>query len=136
MRKKEWQIQTLAEPLHNRPISEITSAEVLHLVKKIERSGRRETAKKLLGTLSAIFRLAVVTLRAETDPTYAVKGALLPPKHVSRAAITDEATFGALLRDMEAFTGWRAIVDAMNFQILTMTRPGEVRGARKQEFDL
>lgn len=136
MRKKEWQIHTLAEPLHHRPISEISSAEVLHLVKKIERSGRRETAKKLLGTLSAVFRLAVVTLRAENDPTYAVKGALLPPKHVSRAAITDEAAFGALLRDVEAFTGWRIIVDAMKFQILTMTRPGEVRGARKQEFDL
>lgn len=78
----------------------------------------------------------MVTLRAETDPTYAVKGALVPPKHVSRAAITDEAAFGALLRDMEAFTGWRVIVDAMKFQILTMTRPGEVRGVRKQEFDL
>ena len=136
MRKKEWQIQTLAEPLHQRPISEITSAEVLHLLKKIERSGRRETAKKLLGSISAVFRLAVVTLRAESDPTYAVKGALLPPKHVSGAAITDDAAFGALLRDMEAFTGWRVIVDAMKFQILTMTRPGEVRGARKQEFDL
>lgn len=136
MRKKEWQIQTLAEPLHQRPISEITSAEVLHLVKKIERSGRRETAKKLLGTLSAVFRLAVVTLRAETDPTYAVKGSLVPPTRVSRAAITDEATFGALLRDMDAFTGWRVIIDAMKFQILTMTRPGEVRGARKQEFNL
>lgn len=136
MRKKEWQIHSLAEPLHNRPISEISSAEVLHLVKKIERSGRRETAKKLLGTLSAVFRLAVVTLRAETDPTYAVKGSLLPPKHVSRAAITDEKKFGALLRDMEAFNGWRVIIDAMKFQILTMTRPGEVRGAKKQEFDL
>lgn len=136
MRKKEWQVHTLAEPLHRRPISEISSAEILHLVKKIERSGRRETAKKLLGTLSAVFRLAVVTLRAETDPTYAVKGSLLPPKHVSRAAITDEKEFGALLRDMEAFTGWRVIVDAMKFQILTMTRPGEVRGAKKQEFDL
>ena len=136
IRKKEWQIHTLAEPLHHRPVSEITSAEVLHLLKKIERSGRRETAKKLLGTLSAVFRLAVVTLRAENDPTYAVKGALLPPKHVSRAAITDEKTFGALLRDMEAFTGWRVIIDAMKFQILTMTRPGEVRGAKKEEFDL
>jgi len=69
MRKKEWQVQTLAEPLHHRPISGITSAEVLHLSKKIERSGWRETAKKLLGTITAVFRLAVVTLRAEADPT-------------------------------------------------------------------
>ena len=136
MRKKEWQIRSLAEPLHHRPISEVTSAEVLHLLKKIERSGRRESAKRLFGTLSGVFRLAVVTLRAENDPTYAIRGALLPPQSVNRAAVTDEKIFGALLRDMEAFTGWRVIIDAMKFQILTMTRPGEVRGAKKQELDL
>lgn len=136
MRKKEWQIHSLAEPLHHRPISEVTSAEVLHLLKKIERSGRRESAKRLFGTLSGVFRLAVVTLRAENDPTYAIRGALLPPQSVNRAAITDEKTFGALLRDMEVFTGWRVIIDAMKFQILTMTRPGEVRGAKKQELNL
>jgi hypothetical protein len=80
MRKKIWQVHTLAAPLHNRPVNEITSAEVLHLLKGVERSGRRETAKKLKGTLSGVFRLAVVTLRAEHDPTYAVQGALLPVK--------------------------------------------------------
>ncbi len=136
MKKKEWHIRTLAEPLHKRPINDITSAEILHLLKGIERSGRRETAKKLRGTLSAIFRLAVVTLRAENDPTYAIKGALLPPKVTNRAAITDEKQFGCLLRDLDEFTGWRVIADAIKFQILTMTRPGEVRGAKKQEFDL
>lgn len=135
MRKKEWQIYSLAEALHHRPVSEITSAEVLHLLKKIERSGRRESGKRLFGTLSGVFRLAVVTLRAENDPTYAIRGALLPPQARNRAAITDEKTFGALLRDMEDFTGWRVIIDAMKFQILTMTRPGEVRGAKKQEID-
>jgi len=87
MKKKHWHISTLAEPLHHRPINEITSAEILHLLKGIERSGRRETAKNLQSTLSAIFRLAVVTLRAENDPTYAVKGALLSPKVVRHQMI-------------------------------------------------
>jgi len=136
MKKKHWHIQTLAKSLHKRPIHEINSAEILHLLKDIERSGRRETAKKLRGTLSAIFRLAIVTLRADSDPTEAIKGALLPPKVTSRAAITDEKLFGALLRDLDEFSGWRVIADALKFQILTMTRPGEVRGAKKQEFDL
>jgi hypothetical protein len=55
LRKKIWHVETLAAPLHNRPINEITSAEILHLLKKVEASGRRETAKKLRGTLSGIF---------------------------------------------------------------------------------
>jgi integrase len=136
MRKKVWHVETLATPLHHRPINEITAAEILHLLKKIEHSGRRETAKKLSGTLSGVFRLAVVTLRADSDPTYAVKGALLPVKVTNRAAITDETVLGQFLRDLDAYTGAGVIKDALLFQILTMTRPGEVRGAQKSEFDL
>ena len=136
MRKKTWYLMDLASPLHDRPIGEIKPPEVLYLLKSIEKSGRRETAKKMRGALSGVFRLAILTLRAETDPTEAIKGALVPPRVTSRAAITDETLFGALLRDFEDFTGYPIIVDAMKFQILTMTRPGEVRGAKKQEFDL
>ena len=136
LRKKVWHVETLAGPLHNRPINEITSAEILHLLKKVEASGRRETAKKLRGTLSGIFRLAVVTLRADNDPTHAIKGALLPVKVTNRAAITDEATFGQFLRDLDAYTGAGVIKDALLFQILTMTRPGEVRGAKQSEFNI
>lgn len=136
MKKKCWFLLDLASPLHNRPINEITSAELLYLLKSIEKSGRRETAKKMRGAISAVFRLAIVTLRAENDPTLPLRDALIPPKVVGRAAITDEKKFGALLRDMEAYTGWRIVIDALKFQILTMTRPGEVRGAKKQEIGL
>lgn len=135
LRKKSWHVETLSASLHNRPIKEITSAEILHLLKKVEASGRRETAKKLRGTLSGIFRLAVVTLRADNDPTYAIKGALLPVKVTNRAAITDEKAFGQFLRDLDAYTGAGVIKDALLFQILTMTRPGEVRGAKQSEFN-
>ena len=102
----------------------------------MEHSGRRETAKKLRSTLSGVFRLAVMTLRAENDPTYAVKGALLPVKVTNRAAITDEVAFGQFLRDLDAYTGAGVIKDAIKFQILTMSRPGEVRGAEKREINL
>jgi hypothetical protein len=40
--------------------------------------------------IGSVFRLAIVTLRAETDPTLALQGALQPPKANGRAAITDE----------------------------------------------
>ncbi|MEO1700643.1 MAG: integrase arm-type DNA-binding domain-containing protein [Pseudomonadota bacterium] len=135
LRKKRWHIDELARTIHDRPIDQITAAEVLHLLKAVEQSGRRETAKKLRGTISAVFRLAVVTLRADNDPTVALKGALLPPTTKGRAAITDEVEFGKLLLALDDFTGWRPIADAMHFQILTMTRPGETRGAKTGEID-
>lgn len=136
LRKKRWHIEDLAKPLHRRPIDQVTAAELLHLLKPIERSGRRETAKKLRATISAIFRLAMVTMRAPADPSAALKDALLPPKVKGRAAITNETEFGQLLRQLDEYTGWPVIPAAMKFQILTCARPGEARGARLNEFDL
>ncbi len=136
LRKKRWHIEDLAKTLHTRPIDQITAAELLHLLKPIEKSGRRETAKKLRATISAIFRLAMVTMRAPADPSAALKDALLSPKVKSRAAITVEKEVGELLRRLDAHTGWPTIPAAMKFQILTCTRPGEARGTKKQEFDL
>jgi integrase len=72
LRKKRRQIDVLAKPLHTRPIDQITAPELLHLLKTIEQSGRRETAKKLRATISAIFRLAMVTSRASADPSAAL----------------------------------------------------------------
>lgn len=80
LRKNRWYLLDLAGPIHNRPVNEITSAELLYLLKSIERSGRRETAKKLRGAMSAVFRSTVVTLRAENEPTFVLRGALARPR--------------------------------------------------------
>lgn len=133
--KNTWLLMTLAEPLHKRPINEITAAEVLHVLKAVERSGRRETARRLRSMISAVFRHAFVTMRAERDPTEPLKGALRPPKVINRPAITDEAEFGAFLCALDGFSGNHITKAAMLFQILTMTRPGEVRGATIHEID-
>jgi len=135
IKKNRWLLIDLASSLSKRPIAEINSAEILDLVKKVEKSGRRETAHKLRGVISSVFRLAMVTLRAQADPTVALKGALLPVKRQNRSAILSEEEFGAFLKALDAYTGWPTIVAAMKFQILTCARPGEVRGAVQREFD-
>lgn len=134
--KNKWLLADIASPLSKRPIADITSAEILDLLKRIETSGRRETAKKLRGSISSVFRLAIVTLRAEHDPTVALRGALLAPKRTGRAAITDEKELGKLLNALDEYTGWPTVKAALQFQILTCVRPGEVRGAKRDEVDL
>ena len=134
--KNRWLLQGIASSLSSRPIKDISSAEILDLLKRIEKSGRRETTRRLRSTISAVFRLAIVTLRAENDPTTALRGALLPPKPKGRAAIIEEADFGALLCSVDSYDGWPSITAALNFLILTCVRPGEVRGAVRSEFDL
>lgn len=136
LRKNRWLLEHLAAPLADRPIAEITAAEVLQLLKQIEKSGRRETARRLRGLIGSVFRYAIVTLRASQDPTVATHGALLAPKVEHRAAITDERRLGALMVAIDEYDGWPSIRAALQFLALTFARPGEVRGATRKEFDL
>lgn len=133
--KNRWLLKDLAAPLADRPIQEITAAEILELLKRVEKSGRRETARRLRGAIGSVFRYAIVTLRATNDPTLALQGALLAPKVNHRAAITDEKKFGSLLRAIDDYDGWPTLKAALQFTALTFARPGEVRGARRGEFD-
>ena len=49
MSKNRWLLETLAAPLAARPIAEITPAEVLAVLKRIEKSGRRESRQTAPG---------------------------------------------------------------------------------------
>jgi integrase len=136
MNKNRWLLETLGAPLKDRPISEITSKEILDILKRVEQSGRRESARRLRGAIGSVFRYAIVTLRATSDPTQAIHGALLAPKVKPRAAILDEKKFGGLICAIDAYDGWPTLRAALKFTALTFARPGEVRGAVRSEFDL
>lgn len=133
--KKRWLLEDLAAPIAERPIAELTPAELLDLLKRIEKSGRRETARRLRGALGAVFRLAVVPLRATNDPTFALLGALARPNVTHRAAIIEEKKLGSRMRAIDAFDGWPIIKAALKFTALACARPGEVHGALRSEIN-
>jgi integrase len=136
IKKNKWLLETLAGPaLGSRPIAEIKPVEVLDILRQVERSGRRESARRLRSAIGSVFRYAIATLRAETDPTSPLKDALERPKVVHRAALTDPVALGGLLRAIDEYDGWPTLRAALLFTALTFARPGEVRGARWSEFD-
>jgi integrase len=131
--KAKWLLHDLASSLSQRPISEITPAEILLILKRIEKLGQRETARRLRAIIGRVFRLAVSTLRAPSDPTYSLQGAITPPVVTSHAAITDEREFGALMLTLDEYIGWPTLKALMQFLALTMIRPGEARLMRRNE---
>jgi integrase len=133
--KNRWLLEDLAAPIRNRPVNEVLPAELLDILKKIEASGRRDTAHRLRSVMGAVFRLAVATLRATNDPTYALRGALLKVRVRHRAAITDEKELGRFLISLDEYEGWPVLQSAFQFLILTMSRPGDVRGMKRTEVD-
>jgi integrase len=131
--KNRWLLEDLAAPIRNRLVNEILPAELLDILKKVEASGRRDTAHRLRSVMGSVFRLAVSTLRATNDPTYALRGALMKVRVKHRAAITDEREFGRFLVALDEYDGWPVVQSAFQFLILTMSRPGDVRGMKRTE---
>jgi len=119
-----------------RSIAEITSKEMLAVLRKVEDRGALETAHRTKQNCGQIFRYAVATGRADRDPTVELRGALAPKKEQHYASITDPKAIGALLRAIDGYDGALATKCALRLAPLTFVRPGELRKAEWTEFDL
>ncbi len=136
IKKKTWALSFAYPLLGARPIAEISAPEVLAVLRKVEARGRLETAGRLRGIIGEVFRYAIATGRATTDPTYSLRGALTAPTVKHRAAITDPAALGGLLRAIDGFDGQPSTKAALQLMPLLFPRPGELRLAEWAEFDL
>jgi len=134
--KKEWMLGLAYPDIGERPISEITVSEVLDVLRKIERRGRYETARRLRALASRVFQLAITTERAERNPCADLAGVLAAPKVVHRAALVDPGSVGALLRAIDDFDGQPSTRAALQLAPLVFVRPGELRHAEWTELDM
>ncbi|MBV5262978.1 tyrosine-type recombinase/integrase [Pinisolibacter aquiterrae] len=137
--KRQWLIDKACAAIGDRPITEITPPEILAVLRLDEIAGRYETATRLRSTIGQVFRFAIATGRATTDPTRDMRGALVTPTVQHRAAILEPKRLGDVLRAMDDYERERsrsAVVVALRLLIATATRPGEVRGVVWGEFDL
>ncbi len=134
--KKRW-LLGLAEPdIGARPITEITAAEILVPLRRVEARGNYETARRLRAAIGQVFRFAIATARAENDPTFGLRGALIAPKVQHRAAFTRRQDFGRLIRAIWTYEGRPETQAALKLMALLYPRPGELRQAEWAEFDL
>jgi integrase len=133
--KKAWLLDLARDDLGPRLITEIKPADVLAVLRSVEGRGNYETAKRLRTTIGEVFRYAVATLRAESDPTPVLRGALISPKVRHMPAITDEDEFGRLVRAIWRYEGRGGTAKALKLMALLFPRPGELRHARWSEFD-
>lgn len=135
MKKLRWLLDFINESLGKRPVTSITAHELLIMLRKMESKGRYETAKTLRSTCSQIFRYAIATARAERDVAADLRGALIAPKPVHRAAITTPKETGDLLRAIGSFEGFGTTRIALNLLAHAFVRPGELRFAEWKDFD-
>jgi len=80
--KNRYLLERAFSAIGERPIAEIKAAEVLAILKHLEKRGTLETAKRVRATIGAVIRYAIATARAESDPTTALSGAIIARKNV------------------------------------------------------
>ena len=134
--KARWLFSLLEGDLASRPVADIKPAELLKTLRKVEAAGHYETARRMRSLASRIFRFAVASSRAESDPTALLRGALVAPKVRHHSAITDWPRAGALMRAINNYDGQPLTKLALQLTPHVFVRPGEVRRAEWHEFDL
>lgn len=133
--KKRWLLSLAVPDIGHRPVAEITAVELLIPLKRVEADGKYETARRLRGAMSEVFRYAIATARTKSDPTYGLRGALITPKATHRAALVDRASFARLVTAIWRYDGSPGTRYALRLMALLYPRPGELRFARWDEFD-
>ncbi|WP_299777011.1 integrase arm-type DNA-binding domain-containing protein [uncultured Roseobacter sp.] len=133
--KTAYHLKLANRDFGKKPITAITAPMILRVLRKVEAKGNYETAHRLRARIGSVFRYAVASGLAETDPTYALRDALIRPTRQHRSAITDPTAFGALLREIDVFDGQTTTRIALQLLALLAQRPGELRHAKWSEFD-
>ncbi len=118
-----------------KPITEITAPDLLALLRAIETRGTVDMAHRVQQHCGGIFRFAIATGRAKTDPVPSLRGALSTVKKEHFAALTDPTEYAELLRAIDNYRGEATTKAAMQLLALTFQRTKEVRFAEWSQFD-
>lgn len=121
----------------SRPIAEIEAPEVLDAIRAIERRGALEWASKTMIAAGQVFRYAIATSRAKSDPTRDLRGALKRREVHHYARLKDE-DLPEFLRKLDAYVaegGAKTTQLGMKLLVLTWVRTAELRGAKWPEFN-
>lgn len=117
---------------HRSP-DEIAPPEVLRLVRTIEDKGKIETASRVLGICSQVFRYGVACGICPSDPCRDLRGALSANTEKPLAALTDIKGIAGLMASIEVYHGYEVTRAALYWSAYTFCRPGEVRRAEWSE---
>lgn len=129
----------------DKPITDVTSADVLKIINNTMDRVKRENPRHKRATgecvainnrqwIGAVIQYAIQTLRAENDPTYAVRRTIKrPPVHHARDLSKQEII--KLLEGLGAYGGTATVKNSVKFIMLTMVRSKEIRSAKWQDID-
>jgi integrase len=119
----------------SRPVAEIDAPELLEALRKVEKRGVIETARRLRQICGQVFRYAVASGRAKHDPSVDLRGALKSPgmPRGHKAMLLSDVP--AFIRGLKTYDGDPRTRLALQLMVLTFARTIELRAARWSEIE-
>jgi integrase len=116
------------------PISEVTSADLLELLERIENRGALDIASRVKQRCQSVFDYAITKLHIMSNPVAPLKDSFQAPtpQNYVRLGVNELPEF---YRRLAAYDGRKQTALAIRFLAYTFVRTGELRGARWSEFD-
>ena len=116
----------------------IEPIDVLKIVRIIEDRGAIDTAHRVRGYISSMYRFGIASQRVSRDPAADIKDALRTrPDTVNFAAVTDPDTLAAIMCDIDRYRGrWFAVSPALRLTPYLLVRPGTIRHMEWEDVDL
>jgi len=118
------------------PIAEIKAPAILDLLKKVEARGVRETTKRLLQRMRAVFQYGIVYGLCDRNPATDIDSEVVlksaPVQHMARVPL---AELPKLLRDIDGYEGDKVTRLALQLMTLTFVRTTEMIQAQWAEID-
>lgn len=119
----------------NAPITEVDAPAILSVLRRIEERGTIETAHKIRGNISEVFKYAIACGLVYSNPSRDLAGAIARKKSKPMAAIVDPKEVGPLMRAIDGYQGRGVVRFALKMAALTFLRPGELRQGVWAEID-
>ena len=121
--------------LGDKPVGEISAVDVLNVLRKVEARGAADMVKRLRQRMADVFMYAIATGAATSNPADGLHKAVTPYRSTHRAALRVPDLRDFFIR-LDAVRLGMPVKHAIRLQVLTFVRPGELRCAMWQEFDL
>lgn len=112
---------------------DITAAKVLEVLRKVEGRGALDVTKRIRQSIGKVFRLAIATGRADSNPAADLVDALKARPKVKHMASLEADEIGDFLTKLQGYDGERQTRLAIELIMHTMLRTNELRFGKWSE---
>ena len=126
------------DEMGSRVINDINPQDVIAVIRKIEKRGALDVAQRVLQDIRRIYRYAVQEGKLATNPVSELTAEVLKGRTLNHRPSLPREELPEFLQLLDNYHEKGRLLTQLAIQllILTFVRPGELRGARWNEFDL